>query len=112
MKCAATLIAGMGGLEGTAVEIRFYNDPETGVPHIYEHGVTDEEVNDVMIGRGEDLPAKRGSRMKLGQTREGRYLQVIYVPDQDPNSVFVITACELQGKAKMAYRRRQRRKLR
>ena len=29
---------------------------------------------------------------------------------QDPGNVFVITACELTGKAKKAYRRRQRRK--
>jgi len=48
--------------------------------------------------------------MKLGQTWVGRYLQVIYVPDEDPGSLFVITAYELQGKAKAAYRRRQRRK--
>ena len=30
--------------------------------------------------------------MKLGQTLAGRYLQVIYVPDDDPRSVFVVTA--------------------
>jgi len=94
------------------VEIRFYNDPETDLPHIYEHGVTEDEVNEVLLGRGEDLPAKRGSRMKLGQTQAGRYLQVIYVPDEDPDSLFVITAYELRGKAKAAYRRRQRRKSR
>jgi len=94
------------------MEIRFYSDPETGLLHIYEHGVTEEEVKDVLLSRGEDLPAKRGSRMKLGQTGAGRYLQVIYVPDEDPSSVFVITAYELQGKAKTAYRRRQRRKFR
>ena len=94
------------------MEIRFYNDPETDLPHIYEHGVTEDEVNEVLLGRGEDLPAKRGSRMKLGQTQAGRYLQVIYVPDEDPDSLFVITAYELRGKAKAAYRRRQRRKSR
>ena len=94
------------------MEIRFYNDPETDLPHIYEHGVTEDEVKEVLLGRGEDLPAKRGSRMKLGQTQAGRYLQVIYVPDEDPDSLFVITAYELQGKAKAAYRRRQRRKSR
>ena len=94
------------------MEIRFYNDPETGLPHIDEHGVTEDEVYAVLVGRGEDLPAKRGSRMKLGQTSEGRYLQVIYVPEENPNSVFVITAYELLGKAKIAYRRRQRRKAR
>ena len=92
------------------MEIRFYNDPATGAPHIYEHGVDEDEVSEVLLGPGEDLPAKRNSRMKIGQTGAGRYLQVIYVPDQDPESVFVITAYELQGKGKTAYRRRQRRK--
>jgi hypothetical protein len=56
-----------------------------------------------------DDSTKRDSRNKLGQTAAGRYLQVIYVPDEDPESVFVITAYELRGKAKTAYRRRQRR---
>ena len=94
------------------MEFRFYRDPETGLPHIYGHGVTEEEVYQVLASRGEDLPGKRNSRMKLGQTAAGRYLQVIYVPDEDPESVFVITAYELRGKARTAYRRRQRRKLR
>ncbi len=92
------------------MEIRFYDDPETGQPHIYGHGITEEEVTEVMRASGEDLPGTRDSRMKLGQTLAGRYLQVIYVPDEDPSSVFVITAYELQGKAKKAFRRRQRRK--
>ena len=48
--------------------------------------------------------------MKLGQTDAGRYLQVIYIPDDDPQSVFVVTDYELQGKAKQAYRRRRRRR--
>ena len=63
-----------------------------------------------MSGPGEDLPGARDSRIKLGRTVAGRYLEVIYVPDEDPNRVFVITAYELQGKAKKAFRRRQRRK--
>lgn len=87
------------------MEIRFYIDPETEEPHIYGHGVTEDEVRQVLRGPGEDLPGARNSRMKLGQTAAGRYLQVIYVPDEDPRSVFVITAYDLQGKAKTAYRR-------
>jgi hypothetical protein len=92
------------------VAVRYYLDPDTNQPHIYGHGVTEQEVEEVLRASGEDLPAARGSRMKLGQTAAGRYLQVIYVPDEDPESVFVITAYELRGKAKKAYRRRQRRK--
>jgi hypothetical protein len=94
------------------MDIRFYEDPETRLPHIYGHGVTEEEVREVLRSRGEDLPGSKNSRMKLGQTAAGRYLQVIYVPDEDPGSVFVITAYELRGKARTAYRRRQRRRLR
>jgi Domain of unknown function (DUF4258) len=92
------------------MEIRFYEDPETGLPHIYEHGITEAEVSQVLHGRGEDLPGRDDSRIRLGRTVAGRYLQVIYVPDEDPKSVFVVTAYHLQGKAKSAYRRRQRRK--
>lgn len=92
------------------MEVRYFFDPETGQPHIYDHGVTEAEAEQILRGSGEDLPAARGSRMKLGQTEGGRYLQVIYVPDADGEGVFVITAYELQGKAKKAFRRRQRRK--
>jgi hypothetical protein len=63
-----------------------------------------------MRASGDDFPAARDSRMKLGQTLAGRYLQVIYVPDEDPDSIFVITAYELHGKAKKAFRRRRRRR--
>ena len=92
------------------MELRFYEDPETGLPHIYEHGISEAEVWQVLHGDGEDLPARDDSRMKVGKTAVGRYLQVIYVPDEDRESVFVITAYELRGKAKTAFRRRQRRR--
>jgi hypothetical protein len=58
------------------MEVRYYLDRDTGQPHIYGHGVTEEEVREVLRGPGEDLPAARDSRMKLGQTAAGRYLQV------------------------------------
>ncbi len=92
------------------MEIRYYIDPDTGEPHIYEHNVSEMEVEQVMLGSGDDLPAKRGARLKLGQTTAGRYLQVIYVPDKNQDTIFVITAYELRGKAKTAFRRRRRRK--
>jgi hypothetical protein len=92
------------------MEIRYYLDPDSGEPHIYEHGISELEVEQVLRGKGEDLAARGSSRMKLGQTGAGRYLQVIYVPDEDGQSIFVITAYELKAKAKKAFRRRQRRK--
>lgn len=92
------------------MDVRYYYDADTGLPHIYGHGVTEDEVEQVLRGPGEDLAGTRGARMKLGQTAGGRYLQVIYVPDDDPRSVLVITAYELRGKAKQAFRRRRRRR--
>ena len=92
------------------MNIRFYSDPETGLPHIYDHGVTEDEVEEVLLNPGEDWLGRRKTRNALGQTQDGRYLQVIYVRDPKPNSVFVITAYELTGKPLTAYRRRQRRR--
>jgi hypothetical protein len=90
--------------------IRSYLDPETAQPHIYRNAVDEIEVADVLTNPGEDRPGREGSRIAAGKTRAGRYLRVIYVPDPDPDSVFVITAYELRGKPLTAYRRRRRRK--
>lgn len=92
------------------MNLRFYIDPETAQPHIYNHGVVEEEVRQVMVLPGQDYPAARNTRMKLGQTGAGRYLQVIYVPGMGRESAFVITAYELKGNALKSYRRQQRRK--
>jgi hypothetical protein len=93
------------------MNIRFYLDKETGLPHIYNHEVLEKEVEEILLRPGEDRPGKENSRIAIGQTRAGRYLRVIYVPDPEPDSVFVITAYELVGKPlKAAYRRRSRRR--
>lgn len=63
------------------MELRFWNDPETGLPHIYEHGVSESEVRQVLARPGEEFPGSDRSRVRLGQTEAGRYLQVVYVPD-------------------------------
>lgn len=90
------------------MKLRFYIDPATDEPHIYNHDVDEDEVEDVLVRAGEDRPGREGSRVAIGQTQGGRYLRVIYVPDPEPNSVFVITAYELKGRPLAAYRRRRR----
>ena len=94
------------------MRIRFYIDPETDLPHIYRHDVNEGEVEDVLIHPGEDRPGKEDSRVAMGQTRAGRHLRIIYVPDPEPDSVFVITAYELRGEPLKAYRSRRRGRLR
>jgi hypothetical protein len=92
------------------VNIRFYIDSETGLPHIYNHDVEEEEVKDVLDSPGEDRPGRDGSRVAVGPTRSGRLLRVIYVRDPQPDSVFVVSAYDLRGKPLLAYRRRLRKK--
>lgn len=92
------------------MDVRYYIDPETERPHIYVHGVTEAEVEDVLRRPMEDRPGREGSRVALGRTQAGRYLRVIYVPDVVPDSVFVITAYQLGPKALRALRRRRRRR--
>ena len=91
------------------MEIRYYIDPETGEPHIYEHDVDESEVEDILAHPGEKRQGRENSHVALGRTRAGRYLRVIYVRHPGPDSVFVITAYELKGKPLAAYRRRRKR---
>jgi hypothetical protein len=92
------------------MDVRYYIDPETELPHIYRHGVDEQDVEDVLRRPMEDRPGREGSRVALGRSREGWHLRVIYVPDPVPDSVFVITAYRLGPKALRALRRRRRRR--
>jgi hypothetical protein len=76
----------------------------------YDHAVNEDEVEQALANRGEDRPGTKDSRIAIGQTDAGRYLRVIYVRDPEPDSVFVITAYDLDGKPLKAYRRRIRKK--
>ncbi len=93
------------------MRIRFYRDPETDLPHIYEHDVTEMDVEQAMRQRGEDRAGAGESRVAIGRTLAGRIVRIIYVRDADGEGIFVITAYELRGKPLTAYRRRKRRHL-
>ena len=92
------------------MELRFYLDPESGEPHVHKHNVSESEVEDVLRRAIEDRAGRDGARVAIGQTRAGRYLRVIYVPDPEPESLFVITAFDLTPKALRALRRRRKKK--
>jgi hypothetical protein len=72
--------------------------------------VTEAEVQRVLNRPDEDGPSSDGSRQALGQSEGGRYLRVVYVPDEDGEGVFVVTAYRLAGRELKAYRRRKRRR--
>jgi hypothetical protein len=93
-----------------SVRIRFHLNPETGEPHIYDHDVCEDEVEEVLHRPGEDLSARNNSRSIIGQTQDGRYLRIIAVRDPGRGSIFVVTAYELSPRQLAAYRRRRRRR--
>jgi hypothetical protein len=90
--------------------VRFLIDLDTDLPHIDQHGVLATEVLEVLRGPSDHGPGKDGTRIAEGQTQSGRYLRVIYKENDADGSIFVITAYDLSGKAKTAFRRRRRRR--
>ena len=88
---------------------RFYIDPITELPHLYNHNVNEEEAIEVLNYPIEDRMGDNDARVAVGQTRAGRYLRVIYVHDDEPNSVF-ITAYNLPRKQLHALNRRRKKK--
>lgn len=94
------------------MELRLYHHPDTDLPHICNHGMTEQEVRDVLNYPLEDAKSDSDSRIAIGQTRAGRYLKAVYVPDKVGDGIFVITTYDLVGKPMTAFRRRMRRRRR
>lgn len=92
------------------MEIRFYLSPETGEPHIHEHGVEEHEVAEAFENALEDGGGEGGARVAIGRSDAGRYVRIVYSPDPEPDSIFVITAYDLGPKALWALRRRLRKR--
>jgi hypothetical protein len=63
------------------MDIRYFIDPETGLPHIYRHGVTEEDVEDVLRRPIEDHPGRK-ARVSLGASRDGRIFGSSMFPTQ------------------------------
>lgn len=91
------------------MKIRFYIDPETGRPHVENHGVTTGECVRVLESPMQDFAGRDDSRVALGQAHSGVYLKVVYTREDD-GSLFVITAYPLLGKPLAALKRRLRKK--
>jgi hypothetical protein len=89
--------------------VRFYVDAD-GDPHLLAHGVTPREAIEILQGASYHGPGRDGARVAEGQTLSGRYLRVIYRDDDFDGAFLVITAYDLTGKAKAAYRRRRRKR--
>lgn len=90
------------------MNICYVENHRTGLPHIYDHNVSEVEVEDVFDADPQLIRGRREARIALGRTSAGRYLKVIYLLELD--GIRVITAYQLVGKPLRTYRRWLRRK--
>lgn len=91
---------------GVVSFLRFYLDPATGEPHIYEHGVSEEEVEEALRNSGEERPGRGSSRVVIGATEAGRLLRIVYAPDSDRHTLEAL----LQRAVERDRRRRRERR--
>ncbi|HWE96018.1 MAG TPA: DUF4258 domain-containing protein [Tepidisphaeraceae bacterium] len=94
------------------MRLRFYIDEDTELPHIYAHNISEQEVRDVLRSPLEQIKGRGDSLIALGRTVAGRYLKVIFSPDEVGDGIFVITAFEPTDNEVRALRRRLRRRKR
>ena len=71
------------------------DDPDGNVQHIAEHGISVDEVEDVLRDRDstDTISKSSGQPITFGYTSAGRYLAVVWEHvDDDPLTIYPITA--------------------
>jgi len=71
------------------------DDPDGNVQHCAEHGVTKEEIEEVLQNATDGDISRSSSRpVVFGDTRSGRHLMVVY-EEIDDDTVYPVTAYEV-----------------
>jgi uncharacterized DUF497 family protein len=71
------------------------DDPDGNVQHCAEHGVTKEEVEEVLQhATDQDISRSSGRPVVFGDTSGGRHLMVVY-EEVDEETVYPVTAFEV-----------------
>ena len=71
------------------------DDPDGNVVHCAEHGVTKDEVEDVLQNaRDSDFSRSSGRPVVFGDTSTGRHLMIVY-EEAEQGTVYPITAYEV-----------------
>ncbi len=71
------------------------DDPEGNVLHIAEHGITEEEVEELFENATDaDISRTSGRPVLFGETRTGRHLMVAY-DEIDTDTAYPVTAFEV-----------------
>jgi uncharacterized DUF497 family protein len=72
------------------------DDPDGNVQHIAEHGLTKEEVEEVLQDPLEVRTSRSSGRpIAFGETNSGRYIAVVYT-EIDPDTIRPVTAYEVE----------------
>ncbi len=72
------------------------DDPHGNVEHIAEHGITKEEVEEVLENpEGTESSRSSGRPIAFGETSTGRIIAVAY-EEIDENTVYPVTAYEVE----------------
>jgi hypothetical protein len=88
------------------MEIHAFSWNEDNIEHISNHGVTPEEIEEIVFeGTPYIRKGKQGKRYLYGKTVGGRYLFVVYVP-VGKAKVRVVTARDMDAKEKRLYLKR------
>jgi uncharacterized DUF497 family protein len=71
------------------------DDPDGNVQHIAEHGLTMDDVEDVLSDPNSSMSTSRssGRSITFGETRDDRYIAVVWmVVLDDPQTLYPVTA--------------------
>lgn len=74
------------------------DEPGANVEHIAEHGLTPEEVDEVLLNPLIDVETSRSSGLpcKFGATSTGKFIIVVWEESHDdPRTVYPVTAYEV-----------------
>ena len=84
-----------GAVAYTSIIWDMDDDPEGNVQHCAEHGVTQEEVEEVLQNAIDaDVSHSSGRPVVFGDTSTGKHLMVVY-EETDADTVYPITAYEV-----------------
>jgi uncharacterized DUF497 family protein len=99
-------------MDDTHVVWDLEDDPDGNVQHIQEHGITMDEVEDVLLDRNSQTAVSNssGEPITFGYTASGRYIAVVWEHVMDePLTMRPITAYDAQEPGTRTDKRRKRR---
>ncbi len=81
------------------MKFKFYISPETGKFHIYDHGVTEDEIKEALMKVPHYIKRRKdGSFLAFAKLKSGRYLKIVF-RKSEKNLYSIITAYDLDDQS-------------